>query len=116
MFDLVKTAPQADAVHAVYEATLRLSQRERLAWIKETSAFPVTENQLAAKLLLEIEQAEARDLAELSKEETDRYIVEISAVLEERRRKESPIDEERGKALLEEMQAEYERRYPARAS
>jgi hypothetical protein len=107
MFDLVMTVPRPDAVNAVYEAGLRLSQRERLAWIKETGEFPVTEDALAAQLLAEIEQAEGRELVELSKEETDRYIVELSSRLSERIQKEFPDHHGRGREILEEMRAQY---------
>lgn len=114
MFDLVMTVPRPDAVIAVHEASVRLSQRERLVYIRQTAAFPVTENELAAQLLAEIEQAEGKHLAELTKSETDRYIIEMSDLLSARIRAEFPPNEARAKQLLAEMRAAYEERYPAR--
>lgn len=114
MFEIIMTAPTFDALRAVHEASLRLSQRERLEYIRETAAFPVTKDELAAWLLSEIEQAEGRELADLTKSETDRYITRMSDMISSRISEEFPLDPKRGKEVLAEMRAAYDERYAAR--
>ena len=114
MFESIVTEPTFDALRAVHEASLRLSQRERLEYIRETAAFPVTTDEFAARLLAEIEQAEGRELADLTKSETDRYIIQMSELIHKRISEEFPLDPEHGKKVLAEMRAAYDERYAAR--
>lgn len=107
MFDLIRTVPRFDALRGVHEAAIRLGQRERLAWIKETAAFPVTDNPIAAQLLGEIERVEGRHLADLSQEETERYAAQLRNVLDSLPREGPPISEARAQALLEELRRDY---------
>ena len=118
MFDLLKTLSRGDAVRAVYEAQLRLSQRERLAWIKESATFPVTDDPLAAELLAEIERQEGKHLADLSRPETEQYILALSSALEGVPRDGPPVDPRRARELLDELRRDYSgphfgRRYAA---
>lgn len=107
MFDVMKTRFREDAVSAVHEAGLRLSQRERLAWIKESAHFPVTADPLAAELLAEIEREEGKHLADLTKSETDRYILALSSALDELPREHPPVDPARARELLDELRRDY---------
>lgn len=114
MFELILTEPTSNAMRAVHEASLRLSQRARLEYIRETAAFPVTTNELAARLLADIQQAEGKELADLTEAETDGYIREMNRLIQGRLKPEVPVSEEHGQALLAEMRAAYEERFPAR--
>jgi hypothetical protein len=106
MFEILKEVPKANAIHAVYEATLQLYQRDRLGTHRDRG-FPLSEDELAVKLLDEISEVEGKHVADLPKEKTDRYIVEVTDVLLRRLREERPDDAGRGEALLEELRAQY---------
>lgn len=107
MFDRVKTLSRDAAVPAIYEAQLRLRQRERLAWIKESASFPVTDDPLAAELLAEIERREGKHLADLSRPETERYILALSSALDGVPREGPPADPARARELLDELRRDY---------
>lgn len=106
MFEILKQVPEGDAIDAAYETTLELYQRERLA-TRKLRGLPLTKNPLAAQLLDEIGEAEGKHVADLPKETTDRYIVEVSQTLQRRLREAHPDDSGRGEAILEEMRAQY---------
>lgn len=106
MFEILNEVPEGAAIHAVYETTLQLYQRDRLETHRDRG-IPLSEDELAVKLLDEISEAEGKHVADLPKEETDNYIVEVTDVLLRRLREARPDDGERGEAILEEMRAQY---------
>jgi DNA-binding transcriptional MerR regulator len=107
MFEILNQVPEDDAVEAVYEATLQLYQHDRLGTLRD-GGFPLSENKLAVQLLDEISEAEEKHVADLPKETTKRYIVEVSEVLHRRIREGlSEADEAQGEAILAEMRVQY---------
>jgi len=107
MFEILNEVPEADAVHAVYEATLQLYQHDRLGTFRD-KGFPLSENKLAVQLLDEISAVEGMHVADLPKEKTKRYIVEVVEVLQRRvREKHTQEDEARAEAILAEMRVQY---------
>lgn len=106
MFEILNEVPKADAIHAVYEATQQLYQRDRLA-TRKLRGIPLSEDDLAVRLLNEISEVEGKHVADLPKEKTDNYIVEVTDVLLRRLREERQDDSGRGEAILEEMRAQY---------
>lgn len=107
MFEILNQVPEDDAVEAVYEATLQLYQHDRLGTLRDRG-FPLSENALAVQLLDEISEVEGTHVADLPKEKTKRYIVEVSEVLHRRiREKHTPEDEAQGEAILAEMRVQY---------
>jgi hypothetical protein len=107
MFEILNEVPEGDAIHAVYETTLQLYQRDRLGTLRDRG-FPLSENALAVKLLNEIGEVEGKHVADLPKEKTDRYIVEVSQTLRRRlREKYTPEDEARAEVILAEMRVQY---------
>lgn len=106
MFEILNQVPEDDAVEAVYETTLQLYQHDRLGTLRDRG-FPLSENALAVQLLDEISEVEGTHVADLPKETTKRYIVEVSEVLHRRLREADPDPEGRGEAILEEMRVQY---------
>jgi hypothetical protein len=106
MFEILNEVPEGDAVHAAYEATLQLYQHDRLGTLRDRG-FPLSEDPLAVQLLDEITAAEGKHVADLPKEKTDRYIVEVVEVLQRRLREADPDPSGRGEAILEEMRVQY---------
>ncbi|HLL84823.1 MAG TPA: hypothetical protein VK420_19295 [Longimicrobium sp.] len=107
MFEILNQVPEDDAVEAVYEATLQLYQRDRLG-TRRRLGDPLSENALAVQLLDEIGEAEGMHVADLPKEKTDSYIVQVSEVLHRRIREGlSEADEAQGEAILAEMPVQY---------
>ncbi|HEX8210331.1 MAG TPA: hypothetical protein VF584_09085 [Longimicrobium sp.] len=106
MFEILNEVPEADAVHAVYEATLQLYQHDRLGTLRDTGC-PLSENKLAVQLLDEISEVEGKHVADLPTEETKRYIVEVVEVLERRMREAYPDPDGEGEAILKEMRVQY---------
>jgi hypothetical protein len=107
MFEILNEVPEGDAIHAVYETTLQLYQHDRLGTLRDRG-YPLSENALAVQLLDEISEVEGKHVADLPKEETDRYIVEVSEVLHRRlREKHSDADVARAEAILEDMRVQY---------
>jgi len=106
MFEILNEVPEGEAVHAVYETTLQLYQHDRLGTLRD-GGCPLSENKLAARLLDEISEVEGKHVADLPKETTKRYIVEVSEVLERRLREAHPDPDGRGEAILEEMRVQY---------
>jgi hypothetical protein len=107
MFEILNEVPEGDAIHAVYETTLQLYQRDRLG-TRRDRGFPLSENKLAVQLLDEIGEVEGKHVADLPKEKTDHYIVEVSQTLRRRlRAKHTEADEARAEAILEEMRVQY---------
>lgn len=104
MFEILNEVPEGEAIHAVYETTLQLYQHDRLGTLRDTGC-PLSENKLA--VLDEISEAEGKHVADLPKEKTDSYIVEVSEVLERRLREADPDPEGQGEAILEEMRVQY---------
>ena len=82
-FEILNEVPEGDAIHAVYEATLQLYQHDRLGTLRDRG-YPLSENALAVQLLDEVSEAEGKHVADLPKEKTKRYIVEVSGVLRRR--------------------------------
>ncbi len=106
MFEILNEVPEGEAIHAVYEATLQLYQRDRLGTRRDLGC-PLSDNALAVQLLDEIGEVEGKHVADLPKEKTDSYIVEVSQVLQRRLREADPDHEGRGEAILEEMRVQY---------
>lgn len=107
MFEILNEVPEGEAIHAVYETTLQLYQHDRLGTLRDRG-FPLSENALAVQLLNEISDVEGQHVADLPKETTKRYIVEVSEVLQRRlREKHSDADKARAEATLEEMRVQY---------
>jgi hypothetical protein len=107
MFEILNQVPEDDAVEAVYETTLQLYQHDRLGTLRDRG-FPLSENALAVQLLDEISKAEGKHVADLPKEKTGHYIVEVSEVLQRRLRAGTSHDDEaRAEAILEEMRVQY---------
>ncbi|HEX8360633.1 MAG TPA: hypothetical protein VF613_11010 [Longimicrobium sp.] len=106
MFEILNEVPEGDAIQAVYETTLQLYQRDRLGTHRDRG-FPLSENKLAVRLLDEISEVEGKHVADLPKEKTARYIVEVTEVLQRRLREAHPDPTGRGEAILEEMRAQY---------
>ncbi len=82
MFKSLRTAPLADLTVAVHEATLRLTQRRRAAG---TGSVP-----LALDALDEVQEREARPIADLTPAQTSRWIGKLDALLMARVRAETP--------------------------
>jgi DNA-binding transcriptional MerR regulator len=107
MFEILNEVPEDDAIDAVYETTLQLYQRDRLGTLRDRG-FPLSENALAVQLLDEISEAEGKHVADLPKEETDRYIVEVSQTLRRRLREDhTGAERARAEAILAEMRVQY---------
>ncbi|HEX8670754.1 MAG TPA: hypothetical protein VF710_02650 [Longimicrobium sp.] len=107
MFEILNQVSEDDAVEAVYEATLQLYQHDRLGTLRDRG-FPLSENALAVQLLDEISEVEGTHVADLPKEKTSRYIVEVSEVLHRRIREGlSEADLAQGEAILAEMRVQY---------
>lgn len=106
MFEMITRVPRDEMIEAVYEAGLRMTQRERARGLKQNGS-PVTSNELAARLIAEVQEAAGKHVADLTDEELDLYIPLLSRTMFARLRAERTADPTRAEAALRSMRTEY---------
>lgn len=120
MFEILKAVPDGVAVASVYRAGLELFRRARLGnWrddpdIDAPGRLPrpldpaaATAAQVIGNVLAEVENAEEKQLRDLSEQVAGRYIKELGEIMMARLRSRPDRDPKRGKALLEELRRDY---------
>jgi hypothetical protein len=112
MFEILNRVSEGEMIEAVYEAGLRMTQRDRAEGRKQHGR-PLTENPIAAQILDDVQRDAGKHVADLSDAELDHYIPRLSAMMFGRLRAGRPGDPERAEATLQEMRATYRPPYHA---